>query len=89
LPVSDEAKEIVLREIRKKIPSQNSVAINPKYVAQRDLKKRIYHGDYGFRLEVIARWFDDVVTETGSRTLDDGTIVTTWELNVPNLKRIK
>jgi hypothetical protein len=89
LPVSDDAKELVLKEIRKKIPSQNSVAINPKYVQQRQLEKTIYRGDFGFRFEVIAKWFNNIVTVKGEKTLDDGTILTTWCLEIPNLKRSK
>jgi hypothetical protein len=89
LPVSDGAKAIVLREIRKKIPGQNFVAVSPQHAQQLQEERRIYRGDFGVRFEVMANFFGQVVTEKGSMTRPDGVRVTTWQLNVPRLQRIK
>lgn len=88
MPGPDEAKQVFRAELAKRLTEQD-FAIDPKFAATEVLPKKRFVGGYGIEVEYLAKFEGVVFKEIRQEKQQDGTVITTVQLRVPNLRWVK
>lgn len=89
LPMPENAKTILHKEIEKKLPAERQVTIDPTYAEEKLLKKLRFRGDFGVLFEVQAEHYHDVVKDKQEVSQADGQTITRLTLEVRGLQWVK
>ena len=82
------AKQVIFREIDKRLSGIGEIAVDPSYAEEKLLKKRRFRGQFGLLFEVEADHYDDVVTGS-EEFFQNGKLITRLVLEIPGLKWVK